>query len=149
MTRLTLSVRTSTEAACGALRDAVGALGAAPASRAADDPSPTVWWEGDGRPAAPTAAECAAAGDRFRRRGAWGANDEAPPSARDAAYAALGAYARALRHDGMPLSAALAALGTAVDDAAALEAAGLLAPALLAALQRDAAQCCRAAFAAT
>jgi hypothetical protein len=69
--------------------------------------------------------------------------------ARDAAYAALGAYARALRRDGMPFGAVLATLGTAVDDAAALEAAGLLAPALLAAVQRDAAQCSRTAFAAT
>jgi hypothetical protein len=65
------------------------------------------------------------------------------------AYAALGAYARTLRHDGMPFGAVLATLDTVVDDAAALEAAGLLAPALLVAVQRDAAQCCRTAFAAT
>jgi hypothetical protein len=65
------------------------------------------------------------------------------------AYAALGEYARALRHDGTPFAAALAVLGTAVDDAAEAEAAGLLPPALLAAVQRDATQCCRAAFAAT
>jgi hypothetical protein len=153
-TRLTLSVRTSSEAACGALRDAVGALGGAPGWRAADSPPPTVRWEHEGSPPPPItaespAAECSAAGDRFRGRGACGADNAAPPSPRDVAYAALGAYAHALRHDGMPFGTALATLGTAVDDAAALEAEGLLPPALLAAVQRDVAQCCRAAFAAT
>jgi hypothetical protein len=64
------------------------------------------------------------------------------------AYAALGAYARALRDDGMPFGTVLVTLGTVVDGASAEEAGGLLTPALLAAVQRDAAQCCRAAFAA-
>jgi hypothetical protein len=63
-------------------------------------------------------------------------------------YAALDAYARAERRDGAGLPAALAALGDAVDDAAATEASGLLPPAVLAAVHRDATQCCRAAFAA-
>jgi hypothetical protein len=152
-TPLTLSVRTATEAACGTLRDAVGALGGAPASWSADDGGSPARWGNAAGPPAPTApespaAEPHAADDRFRRGRARGAH-EASPSARDVAYAALGEYARALRHDGTPFAAALAVLGTAVDDAAEAEAAGLLPPALLAAVQRDATQCCRAAFAAT
>jgi hypothetical protein len=155
-TRLTLSVRTAAEAAGGALRDAVGALAGAldgaPASWSADEPRDSDRWADEGGPRAPTVAEYAVAGsdaadDRFRRGRTRGAHD-ASPSARDVAYAALGAYARALRHDGTPFAAALAILGTAVDDAAEVEAAGLLQPAVLAAVQRDAAQCCRAAFAA-
>jgi hypothetical protein len=152
-TRLTLSVRTATEAACGALRDAVGALDGAPASWPADEPRDSDRWADAGGPRAPAGAGCPvaesdAADDRFRRGPARSAHDEAPSAARDVAYAALGAYARALRHDGTPFATALAILGTAVDDAAEVEAAGLLAPAVLAAVQRDAAQCCRAAFAA-
>ena len=151
-TRLTLSVRTSTEAACGTLRDAVGALGDVRVSSLAADSRNSERCADQGRLLAPTmadpAAESPAIDDRFRRRAERGAHD-APPSARDAAYAALGAYASALRHDGMPFAAALTAVGAAVEDAAAAEAAGLLPPALLAAVQSDAAQCCRAVFAAT
>lgn len=152
----TLSARAATEAACGTLRDTVGALGDAPASSGAADPQDLERWADEGGPLAPTtagspaewlAAEDSAASHRFRRRSRSGAGGAAP-SARDAAYAALGAYARALRHDGLPFAAALAALGATVDDAAAAEAAGLLPPALLAAVQRDATQCCRVAFAA-
>ncbi len=151
-TRLTLSVRTATEAASGTLRDAVGALGDMPVSWFADDPRNVERWEDEGGPPASTRAEYAAASpvpdNRLRRRPTYHAH-AASPAARDVAYAALGAYARALRDDGMPFAAALAVLGDAVDDAADAEAAGLLPPALLAAVQRDAAQCCRAAFAAT
>ncbi len=152
-TRLTLSVRTPTEAACGTLRDAVGALGDTPASWSTEDPRSLERWENDGGPFAPTTAEHPvaeppAAEARFRRRPTYHAH-AASPAARDVAYAALGAYARALRDDGMPFAAALAVLGDAVDDAADAEAAGLLPPALLAAVQRDAAQCCRAVFATT
>jgi hypothetical protein len=146
-TLITLSVGTVTEAARGALRDAVGALGDAPASWSADDPRALERWEEEGGPLAPPATQSPTDGDRFRLGPARG-GPYARPSARDAAYAALGAYARALRQDGLRLPAALATLGAAVDDAAAAEAAGLLPPALLAAVQCDAAQCCRAAFAA-
>jgi hypothetical protein len=138
-TRLTLSVRTATEAACGALRDAVGALDGAPASWSADEPRDSDRWADEGGPRASAVAgypvaESDAADDRFRRGPARSAHDASPSAARDVAYAALGAYARALRHDGTPFATALAILGTAVDDAAEVEAAGLLAPAVLAAV---------------
>jgi hypothetical protein len=106
-TRLTLSVRTATEAACGALRDAVGALDGAPASWSADEPRDSDRWADEGGPRASAVAgypvaESDAADDRFRRGPARSAHDASPSAARDVAYAALGAYARALRHDGTP-----------------------------------------------
>jgi hypothetical protein len=151
-TRLTLSVRTSTEAARGTLCDAIGALGGVLVPSSVDVPRSVERWADAGGPLAPTmaeypTAESPGADNQFRRRPGCGSHD-VRPSARDAAYAALGAYARALRHDGLPFAAALAAVGTAVDHAADVEAAGLLPPALLAAVQRDATQCCRAVFAA-
>jgi hypothetical protein len=142
--RLVLSVRTSTEVARSDLRDAIGALGGTPASSSADGTRNVHPCEAGGGPLA--IAEPPVTRVRFPRRPGPGA--QPPSSPRDAAYAALATYARALRHDGMLLPAALATVGAVVDDAADSEAAGLLAPALLAAVQRDATQCCRTVFAA-
>lgn len=136
--RLMLSRRTPTELLRGVLRATIGALAPAPDGR------DLLRWEDEG--GAPA-------------RGPWSivAAGCAPPPvagprtstlARDAVYAALGAYARAERGEGLGLPAVRAAVSDLVDDAAAGEAGGLLPPALLAAIQRDAVQCCRAAFAA-
>jgi hypothetical protein len=143
--RLVLSVRTSTEAARGSLRDAVGALGNASRSPCTVDSSDVDRWPDGGGPRPSAAAAFSVAANRpWPERGA----QRTPASARDAAYAALAAYARALRSDGVLLPAALVTLGAAVDEAAAAEGAGLLPPALLAAVQQDATQCCRTVFAA-
>lgn len=148
--RLTLSMRTATEAACGAVRDAIGTLGAA-------GPPGTVTISGvdryavADRPRAPgqpgfPIADAAAPGERNARQPARGTVES--PSMRDAVFTALATYAHGLHRDGASLPAALAALANAVDEAAAHEAAGLLSVAALAAVHRDAAQCCRATFAA-
>jgi hypothetical protein len=148
---LTLSVRTPTEAALGTLRDAVAALVDLPTSCAAEGPPDVERSDDEGAPSAstPTPYPMAAASvsrGRLRRRPTYHAH-AASPAARDVAYAALGAYACALRDDGLSFPAALVALGTAVDEAANGAAEQMLPPALLAAVQRDATQCCRAVFA--
>jgi hypothetical protein len=76
---------------------------------------------------------------RGRERRAW----EAHEFARDDVYRAVGAYARALSGDHVPLPVALAAIRAAIR-----EGGGGIAADVLAAVQRDGAQGCRDAFAA-
>ncbi len=139
---LVVSARTPVEAAHGALRDTLrdlhdqcdGALPAAsdPAVMEAEVLEPDRWAD-DGGPLGRRYA-----GDHrlsAAERGVWEGH------ACDRVHAAVGAYARALRRDGVGLLAALAAVrATFVQDGT------LLPSAVLAAVHRDAMRCCLEAF---
>ena len=148
---LTVSARTAAEAAHGVFQDALRDLGPSPDGGVVAGPrvarvgafylapavEPDRWGNERGpldRPYAgghrPSAAE----------RDASDAS-EAREGARDRVYAAAGAYALALRREGVGLPAALVAVRTTV----AADAAGLPWSAH-AAMQRDAARCCLEAF---
>lgn len=130
------SVHSETEAAHAALRAALTEFGGT-RLRTAHDSQAIDRWENDAGP-----VRSAHAGDghiRRRERRAW----EAHERAHSHLYQAVGAYARALRQDGVGLAAALVTVRATVGGAA-----GRCAPAVLAALQRDAARCCVEAFTA-
>lgn len=129
------SSHSAAEAAHAALRAALAEFGGT-RLRTAHDSQELDRWDNDGGPVR------AHAGDghiRRRERRAW----EAHEGAHDHVYQAVGAYARALCQYHVGLPAALVTVRATVGDVA-----GWLAPAVLAALQRDAAQCCTEAFTA-
>ncbi|HEY0776521.1 MAG TPA: hypothetical protein VGD56_01020 [Gemmatirosa sp.] len=129
-----LAFRTPLEVARDSLRDAVAAFGATVLRPAHDSQ------ESDraGAPRVPFGDGHASDGRvRSRERSAW----EAHESAHDRVFAATMDYGRALRRAGVLLPVALVAVRATVRDATVL-----LSAAALAAVQRDAAQCCREAF---
>jgi hypothetical protein len=156
----TLSVRSAAEAAHGAFRDALrdlGRLDDAATDAESDEPGAT------GAGVAPdllAEVELDRWGDGGEPLGSLfvGAHrlsraDHEPRAARefarervyDCVYAAAGAYARALRREGVGLPAALVAVRETVDAALARDAV-FLPLAAFAAVQRDAARCCLEAF---
>ncbi len=157
---LTLSARGAAEAAHGAFRDALRDLGrsaniAADAERnnagaagagVAPDLLPEVEldrWADGGEPLGgqSVGAHRPSRADHEPRA----AREFARERVYDCVYAAAGAYARALRREGVGLPAALVAVRVTVDAALARDAA-FLPLAAFAAVQRDAARCCLEAF---
>ncbi len=149
----TLSARAATEAAHGAFQDAVRDLGhpdetatragrngpsAADATGRAPAVTPAVTlyrWTDEGGPRRTPSR------GGHRPRPVAGAAWEARKSAHDRVHVAAGAYARALRREGVGLPAALAAVHAVVAGSAAR-----LPAAPHAAVQRDATRCCLEAF---
>jgi hypothetical protein len=138
---LTLTAHTAVEAAHGALRDALLDLGA-PSHDLADDGA-----EPDPPPADPFAEAGVPGGGAPdllpfppARRAAPGGS-AGSGYAHDRVHAAVGAYARALRRDGVGLPAALVAVRATV-----MHGAPFVAAEAFAAVQRDAADCCLAAY---
>ncbi|GJG87322.1 hypothetical protein tb265_25030 [Gemmatimonadetes bacterium T265] len=157
---LTLSVRTAAEAAHGAFRDALRGLGHPTDALAGTTPDvedlavvdlapesapdltsevePDRWVDEDGPLGRLYAGDHCLSG---AERDAWEAREFARDLAYERAYTAAGAYARALRREGVGLPAALVAVrATVADDALCLPTTAH------AAVQRDAARCCLEAF---